>query len=281
MDNSSYAFENVAQRYQHLRTAYGERDSDIYISSYTRSGTTWTQMILYQLTTDGNMDFEHIFDVSPWLFYNALRGTEPVPQPDPRILKTHDDYSSYSKDTKGRFIYVVRHGMDVMASFYHHRVNVKGFTGTFTDHFNEFIYGMEYNGQPYNWFEHVKDWLENNNNLPVLPVKYESLKHNFDNAIQRIIQFCRIPATDEILRRTKERTTFAFLKQHELQLGPVPSQFRRTGDAPYKVKNQHQFIRKGLVGEGRSMLTPRQQEIYSAKFQDTLGHLDFIAEYGE
>jgi hypothetical protein len=28
------------------------------------------------LTTDGDMDFEHIFDVSPYLFYNALRGTE-------------------------------------------------------------------------------------------------------------------------------------------------------------------------------------------------------------
>jgi len=34
------------------------RNDDIFIVTYPRSGTTWLQQILYQLTTDGNMDFE-------------------------------------------------------------------------------------------------------------------------------------------------------------------------------------------------------------------------------
>jgi len=36
------------------------RPGDIYIVSYPRSGTTWLQMILYQLTSDGSMGFDHI-----------------------------------------------------------------------------------------------------------------------------------------------------------------------------------------------------------------------------
>ena len=46
---------------------FGEREDDIYIVSYPKSGTTRMQMLLYQLTTDGNMDFDHIDDISPWL----------------------------------------------------------------------------------------------------------------------------------------------------------------------------------------------------------------------
>lgn len=278
---SSYAPDAIALRHEHLRTIYGERDSDIYISGYSRSGTTWTHLILYQLTTDGNMDFDHIFHVSPWLFYNAMRGTEPPNPPEPRILKTHDNYKFFPKSSKGRFIYVVRDGRDALVSFYHHRVNVKGFAGSFDDHFNEFVYGMEYNGHYYNWFEHVKDWVENKSQLPIFYVRYESLKQDFDNTIKKIVEFCDIPVTDEVLRRTRERTTFAFMKEQQLKLGPSPTQFRETTDAPYKVKNQAQFIRKGNVGEGKLVLTSGQNEVYLKKFHEVLGHINSLADYGK
>ncbi|MCE7989317.1 MAG: sulfotransferase domain-containing protein [Caldilinea sp. CFX5] len=277
----SYAPEDVMRRYRHLRTVYGERDSDIYISTYTRSGTTWMQLILYQLTTDGNMAFKQLFDVSPWLFYNALRGTEPVQRPEPRILKTHDDYDFYPANTKGRFIYVIRDGRDVLVSFYHHRVNAKGFTGTFADHFHEFIYGMKYNGLDYNWFEHVKAWVENKNKLPVMYVQYESLQKDFDNTIKRIARLCDIPITEAILTRTRDRTSFAFMKAYELKLGPTSGMFKATEDAPYKVKNETQFIRQGKIGEGQLVLTPEQKEIYRQKFHEVLGHIDFLADYGK
>jgi hypothetical protein len=48
-----------------LMNDFGQRDSDIYVVSYPRSGTTLMQMILYQMTTDGDMGFKHIYDVSP------------------------------------------------------------------------------------------------------------------------------------------------------------------------------------------------------------------------
>lgn len=59
------------------------RDGDIFIVTYPRSGTTLMQMILYQLTTDGGMDFEHISEPCPY-FERAIanrRDLEALPSP--------------------------------------------------------------------------------------------------------------------------------------------------------------------------------------------------------
>jgi len=269
-----YFPEDAMRKYRQLRTVYGERDSDIYISSYTRSGTTWTQMILYQLTTDGDMDFEHIFDVSPWLYYSALRDLEPARPPEPRILKTHDHYDFFDKNTPGRFIYVVRDGKDVLWSFYHHRLNVKGYTGSFDDHFEEFLEDTDYQ-----WFHHVRDWFENRNDLPILFVTYESLLDAFEDTIGRIVDFCGIPVNEAILQRTRERTTFPFLKQHAAQLGPRPEHFKGEQQGKYQVKDQSEFIRKGVAGEGKDQLTPRQRARFAEKFDATLGHIEALRHY--
>ena len=37
------------------------RPDDIFIASYPRSGTTWMQMILYQMISGGDMDFRACF----------------------------------------------------------------------------------------------------------------------------------------------------------------------------------------------------------------------------
>jgi len=49
---------------------------------------------------------------------------------------------------------VVRDGRDVCVSRYHHRRSFKGYTGSFDEHFQNFLFGTEYN-----WFNHVAGWL--------------------------------------------------------------------------------------------------------------------------
>ena len=49
-------------RYRRYLAEFGEADSDIWVSTYSKSGTTWMQVILYQLITDGRMDFDHLSD---------------------------------------------------------------------------------------------------------------------------------------------------------------------------------------------------------------------------
>jgi hypothetical protein len=43
------------------------RPTDVAIVTYTKCGTTWLQQICHQLRTGGDMNYEEITAVSPWL----------------------------------------------------------------------------------------------------------------------------------------------------------------------------------------------------------------------
>ena len=38
----------------------------LFIASYPKSGTTWLQVIIYNLLTNGNQEFNHISEYSPF-----------------------------------------------------------------------------------------------------------------------------------------------------------------------------------------------------------------------
>ena len=65
-------------RFEQYKLEFGERDDDIYITTYPKSGTTVMQVILYQLTTKGDMGFKHIYDVSPWIEMHHLKTLPPL-----------------------------------------------------------------------------------------------------------------------------------------------------------------------------------------------------------
>ncbi len=261
--------EELQRQYFEARRKYGERHSDIYVSTFSRSGTTWMQLILYQLTTtDGNMDFHHLFDISPWIFYSTIRGIPPVQVPDPRILKTHEPYDFFPKSTKGKFIYVIRDGRDVIVSLYYHKINVRGYDGSFDEHVNDFI-----NNDYYNWFEHVRAWLENTENSPILYIQYEHLKRNFREAVEKIASFCNIDLSEKRMSRIEERTSFAFMKAHQKQLGPHPTHFAGVSNPAYVVRDPSQFVRNGQIGDGMLLLEPHHIAMYENKFDAVLGSL--------
>ena len=103
--NLARYFFNISHKFkfEQFKIIFGEREDDIYISTYPKSGTTLMQMILYHLTTDGRMDFKHIYEVSPWIHNASFLGQKPPDLKSPRIIKTHDNYKDFGKKTKGRF----------------------------------------------------------------------------------------------------------------------------------------------------------------------------------
>jgi len=104
-----------------------QKESDIYVQGIPRAGSTLAQMILYQMTTDGNMDFDHLYDVSPWYIAtakgNAKEYNEYLENPPDygkrKIIKTHLEYAMYKDLKKGKFIYIIRDGRDQSISGYH------------------------------------------------------------------------------------------------------------------------------------------------------------------
>jgi methylamine dehydrogenase accessory protein MauD len=243
--------------------AFVPRSDDIFVVTYPRSGTTWMQMILYQLTTAGNMDFPHITTVSPWFEQSLKDGTAYDALPAPRVFKSH---LSYRKIPKGpcNYIYVARDGKDVAVSYYHFQKTHMGFKGTFDEFFERFLKGEVRYGS---WFRHVRGWWQHRDDPNVLFLRYQELIDNLPGCMRRIAAFCGLEIAPERWADILERCSFAFMKQHESQLDPLTAMLYDQGFQP----NSH--LRQGRSGAGSEQLNPRQARRFDKTFTKRLGHM--------
>ncbi|MFN2311107.1 MAG: sulfotransferase domain-containing protein [Spirochaetia bacterium] len=254
----------VAHRLNFMRyqMEFGQLDDDIYLVTFPKSGTTMMQVILYQLCTNGtgSMDFNHIYDVSPWISNDALRGRPPRVLPSPRIIKSHDPYGRFEKNTKGRFIYVYRDGMDVLVSLYHQNKNYNKPDLAFDDFFARFV-----SQKRDSWFHHVKEWFANRHGFPVLWLRYEDLVTDKRSEIGKIVEFLGLDVTNEAISKALEYSSFGYMKAHETKFGVQPP------DLSERIFDQ--FIRKGETGEGESTLSPDQKRAFADRQRHILGKL--------
>lgn len=236
------------------------RDSDIYISTYFKSGTTWMQMILYQLLTDGDMEFEHIYDVSPWLINEAgfSEGANRINRLEsPRVFKAHEPYKEFDPENRNKFIHVYRDGRDVAVSLYHHRKNYNDPNETLDK-----VYSSYFAGGSYNWFTYTKEWLENKNKFNILYVNYADLKNSFDESLTQIASFLEVDLDPEKLSRVKQRSSFDYMKANETKFG----------EQPKIQKIYDQFIRKGNIGEGEQ-LSEAHKQLFQSSYNKELKEL--------
>jgi hypothetical protein len=254
----------AARKLQWVRLAhleYAPRPDDVFIVTYPRSGTTWMQMILYQLTTDGNMDFPHIYEYCPWFERSSRSGLGFEARPSPRLFKSH---LTYRKLPKGpcKYIYVARDGKDVAVSYYHLYRSHCGFGGTFADFFDRFLRGKVDFGS---WFEHVRDWWRHRQDPNVLFLRYEDLLADLEDGLREIIAFCGFDIAPERMPTILERCRFAFMKQHEDRFDPSVGALWEQG-----VRG-NEFLRKGQTGDGRAQLSPEQAARFDRAFGQHLG----------
>ena len=249
-------------RHQLYFMDFEERESDVFVVTYLKSGTTWMQVILHNMLTDGNMDFNHIYDVSPWPKNQSFQN-EPVENinklPAPRILKSHDEYDFFNEGMKGKIIYVIRDGKDVAVSLFHHNKNYLDPELTFDGNFEEFFTKEK---AAMNWFKYNHEWLENKRNLPVLYVSYEQLTNDFDTALQRIANYLHVELNEDMVSRIKKYASFEYMKTHESKFGQVALVDTK------KVYNQ--FIRNGKIGEGNEQMNTKQKEYFDSRFNQLI-----------
>lgn len=238
------------------------RNDDIFIITYPRSGTTWLQMILYQLTTDGNMDFAHISQHVPFL-EPALGKGRKLDAPSPRLFKTHLSYRMVPKgDCK--YIYVARNGKDVAVSYYYYHKSHMGFGRDFNSFFNQFIRGKVGYGS---WFTHVRDWWQHRNDPNVLFLTYEEMIEDLEAAIKKICAFCNIEIKPEALPGILERCSFSFMKHHE-------SKFDTLMEMAWERRLQlNSFFRKGQTADWKEHLDSQQEKAFEKEFAARMGDL--------
>lgn len=239
-----------------------ERESDIYIVTFPKSGTTWMQVIVYNLLTDGNMNFEHIYDVSPWLSNQAHIGGDPQKVnelPSPRFFKSHDKYEQFNAGFKNKIIYVYRDGQDVANSYFHHNRNYLNPELTFDKNFENHFTDPD---KPLNWFKFNKEWMGNQHGFNILYVAYEDLQNNFVTTLQEVAAFLGVKLNQEIIDRTTLHASFHYMKEHETKFGEVAPQ--------RKPLVFDQFIRTGESGSGKNIFSEEQNKIFQENYDKFL-----------
>ncbi len=223
---------------------YKPRPDDIFLVTYPKSGTTLLQMMLYQMTTSGDMDFPHIYSVSPWfeeeLIQFAGRGLEAAPSP--RLFKSHLRYEKMPR--AGRFIYMIRDPRDVAISAYHHHRLMPGRPPGLDRFIDRFL--VRRRGS---WFDHMASWFPHRREAHVLFLRYEEVIADLTEAVRTVARFCEIPLEEANLPRIVERCSVAFMKRHEGQFDPRQYRLRR---------NAGTFIRNGAAGEGKAAFNADQ-----------------------
>jgi len=189
------------------------RPDDVFIATYPKCGTTWTQQIVHTLRSGGDMHFDEITEVVPWYESAHDIGIDinAAQQGLPRAFKTHLLPSELPSDT--RHIYITRDPAKVAVSFYRFFDGWMLQAGSVT--LDEFVEQMYLAGsRSGTWWGHLLEWWPLRTSERVLFLCYEDMVEDPRTAIEDIAAFCGIALTPALLETTLERTSIDFMRAH-------------------------------------------------------------------
>jgi len=227
------------------------RPTDIFISSYPRSGTTLTQWILYLLAHEARPDPEHLTKVSPWfersLAIGELTADDLARFDSPRVFKSHLPREWLPDGA--RYIYVEREVEDVVVSYFHFYRAYLGFHGSLDDFYRRFMDGRVQYGS---WFDHVAGWHEHASDSDVLILRYEDLLADRKASITEIVRFLGWERDERWIDRAVIESSFDAMKRRESVFDHATALLLERGVSPQS------FLRSGTSGEGAAALDATQ-----------------------
>ena len=172
---------------------YRPRPGDIVISPYAKCGTTWLQQIFHTLRTGGDMDFDDISRVVPWIEPRACWGSTWRRRSVPRRAASKP--SGVGRIPKGaRYVVSLREPKDALVSL--HRF-VEGWLlepgAVSLDAFSKIAFDAAAKGKGY--WAHLLSWWGQRDNPDVLLLTYEHMIDDPEKAVRRVAAFWASPST--------------------------------------------------------------------------------------
>lgn len=247
-----------------LRRLRIERDitifqDDIFLTSYPRSGNTWTRFLVGNLVhTEEAVEFLNVERLVPDMYKHSDRYLRNLPRP--RILKSHEVFDPRYK----RIIYIVRDPRDVAVSNYHWEMKQRAFADAcpIENFVPDWIAGKVWDRLG-NWGDHVTSWMSTRGDREGFQIlRYEDLIEDPARELVKVARLLGIEPTKERLTRAAELSSADRMKKLESTQGKKWVQTRYT-------RQDKPFVRKAASGGWRAVLPPQSV----AEIEAAWGHI--------
>lgn len=255
------------------------REGDIVISTRSKSGTTWMQMIC-ALLVFGSPDLPAPLPVlSPWLDH-AVEPVEDVvrrleAQQHRRFVKTHTPLDGIPLDPRATYVVVARHPLDLAVSLYHQGDNIDRerlaeLTGSAPRQraarpsLHDWLASwtttrttpQEQMDSLDGVLHHARDAWDRRHLSNVVLVHYADLLLDLDGQMRRLSERFDLPVPEDARPALVDAATFARMRERADEVTP---------NALGVLKDNRAFFRSGRSGTGREVLTPAEQARYEAR----------------
>jgi len=259
--------------------AFRPRPSDVIISPYAKSGTTWLQQIVHGLRTSGSMDFDEITAVTPWIevAYDVGWDLEAEQVSQPRVFKSHLSYHDIPKG--GRYIISFRNPRDALVSFF------RFFEGWFFEpgsiSLEELARWRWPRGEVDNsgyWY-HLISWWEQRHNENVLLLSFEDMKADLPGTVEKIARFLGIELDDRLFDIVVRQSSKEFMLAHVEYFNE--SYTRRLGEqqAGLPPNGNSNKVTPGALNKAHYKLSPalerELEDIWQEQVQARYGFRDY------
>lgn len=253
-----------------LRRLRIERDitifpDDIFLTSYPRSGNTWTRFLVGNLVhTEEAVTFLNVERLVPDMYKHGDYYMRHLPRP--RILKSHEVFDPRYK----KIIYIVRDPRDVAISNYHWEMKQRAVKdGVPIEEFLPYWIGGKVWDRLGNWGDHVTSWLSTRGDRPeFVMLRYEDLIEDPARELVKVANLLGIEPSPERLARAADLSSADRMRQLEKTQGKKWVQTRYT-------RQDKPFVRKAASGGWKAVLSPKSVAAIEAAWGDIMTSIGY------
>lgn len=201
------------------------RPSDVFITTWAKSGTTLMQQIFHQLrmgaaTGEGDMDFPDISSMTPWED-SAVIIDHDMNEPQkagPRGFKSHREYERLPSGC--RYVVTLRDPHETYVSMYRFFDGWMFDTGTVT--LDEFL-PLWMSGGPggCDYYTHLLSWYARRAEPDTLLATYRWTVKNKQAIIRKLADFVGIEASDALVKMVEDMSSREFMYAHKDQFQDI------------------------------------------------------------